>query len=140
ALETGPHGACPFRRWPGRPLARRAAFLLGGLALRRDLHAGAPRLRQTDGDRLLCRARAVLPLAHVMDFLAHELAGLGRRRLSLGRVASGPLDRFLLGHAAPPIEFACGQLHLLCHTRRELSKRRSIVSAANDLAESGWIS
>src|SRR5690349_2044456 len=57
----------------------------GGLALRRrrELDARAPRLRQSDRDRLFGRARAVLALADVIHLLAHELARLRRGGLSL---------------------------------------------------------
>lgn len=66
----------------------RAPILLGLLACarrglrrfrRRQLHSGSPRLRQTDRNSLFSVARAVLPLAHMMDFLAHEFARLTRR-------------------------------------------------------------
>src|SRR3989442_3670028 len=77
-----------------------------GLALRgrRQRHAGAAGLRQADGDGLLRRTGAVLALAHVMDLLAHELPGLGAGTLAL---ASGPLERSLLRHSAPPGPGGC---------------------------------
>jgi hypothetical protein len=53
------HGARPPRRRARAPTFRCAA-----------------RLRQADRDCLLRGSRSVLPLAHVMNFLAHELAGL----------------------------------------------------------------
>src|SRR5438105_13144484 len=62
----------------------RAARLLRGRALRRrrQVHSGAPSLRQPDGDRLLGGGGAVLAFAHVVHLLAHELAGLRARRLA----------------------------------------------------------
>src|SRR2546421_6659555 len=75
-----------------------------GAPLRRRLepHAGAPRLGQADGDRLLGRARAVLALPHVLDLLADELAGLRRRRLALPLRLMRSLDRLLLRHRPSP--------------------------------------
>ena len=51
------------------------------LALPRQpqIHAGAASLREADGDRLLGRARPVLPFADVMHFRLHELACLRAR-------------------------------------------------------------
>src|SRR5512147_1959802 len=81
-----------------RPLAAMALLalasgalpsLLGRRALlrHRQIDAGTPRLRETDGDGLLGRTGAVLALADVVDLLADELAGLGARRLPLSLVA-----------------------------------------------------
>src|SRR5262249_10900435 len=75
---------------------------LGAARRRRQRHAGAARLRQADGDRLLRRSRAVFALANVMDLLADELTRLRARRLPLPFVAPRPLDRLLLGLAPPP--------------------------------------
>jgi len=69
---------------------------------RREIDAGAARLGQADGDRLFRGPRTVLALAHVVDLLAHELAGLRGGGLALAFVATGPLERLLLWHAAPP--------------------------------------
>src|SRR5207248_11622917 len=69
--------------------------------------AGPRRLGRPDGDGLLGRARTVLALAHVMDLLAHELAGLRGGTLALAAVASGPFERSLLRHGPPPAALAC---------------------------------
>src|SRR5439155_26472787 len=97
-LATGvraPHGVIALRTAPrgarGAPLRRRL-----------EPHAGAPRLGQADGDRLLGRARAVLALPHVLDLLADELAGLRRRSLALPLRLMRSLDRLLLRHHPSP--------------------------------------
>src|SRR5207248_4677510 len=64
----------------------------------RQIDAGAPRFRETDGDRLFCGSRAVLALADMMHFFTNEFAGLCRRGFTLTLVALRPFDRFLLGH------------------------------------------
>src|SRR5438067_1701824 len=83
--------------------SRRRGPLLG----RRQLDAGPARLGEADGDGLLGRARAVLALAHVVDLLPHELAGLPGGTLALATVASGPFERSLLRHGPPPAAPAC---------------------------------
>src|SRR6185312_6385197 len=64
-----------------------------------EIDARAPRLRQTDGNRLLRGTRAVLALADVLHFLAYELARLRAGRLSLTFILASPLDRSLLWHS-----------------------------------------
>jgi len=54
----------------------------------RQFDSRAARLRQTDCNRLLRRAGAMLALANVLDFFAHELAGRCRRRAPLTQVTS----------------------------------------------------
>src|SRR6267378_5409443 len=83
--------------------SRRRAPLLR----RRQLDAGPARLGEADGDGLLGRARAVLALTHVVDLLAHELAGLRGGTLALAAVASGPFERSLLRHGPPPAAPPC---------------------------------
>src|SRR5947208_16600454 len=63
-----------------------------------ELDSGAPRFRQSDGDCLLRGSGAVLSLAHVMDFLAHEFAGLSRRRLTRALVPTSSFYGFFLRH------------------------------------------
>src|SRR6185503_16779931 len=63
-----------------------------------QLHAGAPRLRQPDRDRLLGGPGAVAAPADVVDLLADELAGLGAGRLSFPLRLAGALQRAFLGH------------------------------------------
>jgi hypothetical protein len=64
---------------------------------RLEFHAGAARFRQTDGDRLLRRSRAVFPLTDVLDLLTNELPRLRRWRLAcslrLPRAFNGSLFR-----------------------------------------------
>ena len=68
----------------GRPPGARR----GASARRRlERHARPPRLGEPDRDRLLRRARAVLPLPDVVHLFAHELAGRRRGALSRGQVA-----------------------------------------------------
>ena len=63
---------------PGLEIAFRLIALIFSVPLagRRQIHAGAPRFRQTNGDRLLRGADAVFALTDVVNFLADELAGL----------------------------------------------------------------
>src|SRR5262245_4202593 len=100
-------GRRPVRLAPQRALDAARALGIGGAAARlrvvlarppRQLHPGAPRLREADRDRLLGRARAVLALADMVDLLAHELAGLGARRLALAGVLAGALDGSFFRH------------------------------------------
>jgi hypothetical protein len=62
------------------------------------MDAGAPRLRQTYGNRLLWRACAVFPFANVFHLLAHELACLSCRGLPLALGLAGPFNGFFLRH------------------------------------------
>src|SRR6185437_94275 len=79
-----------------------ALRLLRRLAFLRTVHAGAARLRQPDRDRLFGRTRAMLALAYVVDFLAHELASLGAGGFAFALVLLRTRDRFLVRHVAPP--------------------------------------
>ena len=88
------------------PRPRRLAPLRGGGAIRtclpprgrrgcgrwRQLHAGAARLRQTDRNGLLRRAGAMLALAYVLHFLAHEFTRLGVGAFAAARIAPRVLD------------------------------------------------
>src|SRR5664279_342617 len=65
---------------------------------RGQLHAGTARLRQTNGNRLFGRGRAVLAFADVVHLLFHEFAGLGAGRFSLARIFVGALQCFFLWH------------------------------------------
>ena len=78
-------------------LARLARGLLRP-GLRRQRDTRLARLRQPDRDGLLGRACAMLAFANVMDFLADELARLGRRRLALLLVAPCSRDGVLVRH------------------------------------------
>src|SRR2546429_2598629 len=76
--------AAPARHWA--PMDAACAHALArALALAGERHAGAARLRQADGDRLLGRAGAVLNLADVLDLLADELARDGAGGLTFAR-------------------------------------------------------
>ncbi len=70
----------------------------GARGRRRQRHARTPRLREPDRNRLLCRSRAVLPLADVVNFFTHELARLRARGLPRSLVPSSSLDRPFLWH------------------------------------------
>src|SRR6185436_14449317 len=108
ALQRFLRGARALRRGLLAGVLQRAlralSRLLGGLAFfrRRQFHAGATRLLQSDGDRLFRAPRAVLAFADVLDLLAHELAGLRGRRLALALVLSRPADGFFLRHGGSP--------------------------------------
>jgi len=77
-----------------RLLARARACVLRW----RERHAGTTRLRQSDRNRLLGRARAVFALADMMDFFAHELSRLGARRFALAGVSTRAVDGRFLWH------------------------------------------
>ena len=99
-LWRGPSRAAStgLRRGPGTPLCRRFR------ARRRptELDARSTGLRESDRNRLLARARAVLPFADVMHFLADELTSLRARRFPLASVSPRALDRHLFRHEYPP--------------------------------------
>src|SRR5438105_4974768 len=89
ALERTAYGARALRRGllaaPTQGGLRAAPCLRRRLSrLRRaQIHTRPPRLRQSDGDGLLGRARAVLSFTDVVHLLAHELTGLRRCRFPL---------------------------------------------------------
>ena len=101
ALERFSHRPRPCRRRFRGPttarerILRTSARLGGSLSLlrRRQLHAGATRLREADGDRLLGRPCAMLALANMVYLLAHELARLRGRCLALTRIRTPSLQR-----------------------------------------------
>src|SRR6185312_14450069 len=80
------------------------AALLRPLAFLRHVHARAARLRQPDRDRLFGRTRAMLALAHVVDFLTHELASLGAGGFAFALVLLRACNRLLVRHVAPPCQ------------------------------------
>jgi hypothetical protein len=83
-----------------------APRLLGHLSLcrRREIHARATRLGETDRDRLFGRTRTVFAFADVVYLLAHELSGLSGRCFAFAPVAPRPLNRFLLWHLVLPFQ------------------------------------
>src|SRR5262245_19208431 len=86
----------------GRTSARRVSTAFWDpdsfLAGKRD--PGAARLGQADGDRLLRGRRAVLTFAHVLDFLAHELACGGAGTFSLAQLSARACCDAFLRHRA----------------------------------------
>jgi hypothetical protein len=128
--QRAAHGSRSRRR----PTAR-AAPAPGKITLRlfpsacrrsscRQPDARTTRLRETDGNGLLCRPRPVLPLANVLHFLAHELARLCRRRLALPRVSPGSSYRCTIWHAAPPLDVILHSTVLtLAHGRVQTTPR-----------------
>jgi hypothetical protein len=109
ALEGIRTSACASRR--GRTTSRRSVTarvvarcatpgLRARCALpgRWQIHSGPSRLRQTNRNRLLRRARAVLAFANVIHLLANELSSLRRRCLALPLVAAGALQRSFFRH------------------------------------------
>src|SRR5205085_94346 len=110
------------------------AFLRG-----REVDAGAPRLRKPDGDRLLGRSRAVLAAADLADFLAHELARLGARRLAGASVLAGLLDGAFLRHEVLPIRsarFRSANGHTLSDQRASPDIRSLALRLTNGLCNS----
>src|SRR3954465_13956125 len=77
---------------------RGRSALARALALARQRHAGAPGLREADGDRLLGRARAVRALADLIDLLADEFARDGAGRLALARLPARAFECAFFGH------------------------------------------
>lgn len=68
-----------------------------------ERNARAPRLRQADCNGLFGRSRSVLATANLANFLVHELARLGGRRLSRAPVLSGLLHRLSFRHHRSPV-------------------------------------
>jgi hypothetical protein len=56
----------------------------------RQLHSGAPRLGQSDRNRLLGRSRAMFSLAHMMNLFANKFARLDGRRFTFSLVFARP--------------------------------------------------
>src|SRR6185437_134863 len=106
------------RRFRCSPLLRRSATLRRlacGLAgthafFRRNLDPGTPGFRQPDRDRLFSRTRPVLALAHVLDFLAYELASLGAGGFAFALVLLRARNRLLVRHVAPPCQLVVQML------------------------------
>ena len=76
----------------------------------REFYSGAPRLGQSDRNRLLGRPRAMLSLAHMMNLFAHQFACLHGRRFAFGLVFARPSESFLFRHLPYPLsgEFSKG--------------------------------
>src|SRR5438105_2316059 len=97
AFQRAAHGARTSRRRFATASSKRAlralARALRSFAFFRRLqvHARSARLRQSDGNGLLRRARSMFAAADVMHLLAHELARLRARRLSLALIATRSL-------------------------------------------------
>jgi hypothetical protein len=106
AFECALHGArTPAGRFSPSRFAAFGEIALGlafGSRLaalgRWQLHSGPARLRQTDRDRLLRRARAMFALADVLHLLAHKLPCLRRRRQPLPFVFACPFNCFVFWH------------------------------------------
>src|SRR6516165_10051587 len=83
-----------------RPTTRTARSARACLALARrfERHARAPRLRQSDGDRLLGRPSAMFAAADFFDFRAHELARLRRWRLAFAAILARAVDGCFVRH------------------------------------------
>jgi hypothetical protein len=83
------------------PVCRATSLLLCLAGTRRlQRNSGAACFRKPNGDRLLRRTRAVLPLPDVFDFLANKLAGCSAGPLSFPKVFLCPLNGSLLWHGA----------------------------------------
>ena len=88
------------------------ALAFGGIALRlgasrfgdrsffrsRQIYAGAPGLRQADGDGLFGGAGAVLTLSVTLDFFVNKFAGLRRRSFTFSCIFAGLFANFFFGH------------------------------------------
>jgi hypothetical protein len=108
ALQLAQRGARACCRDLSRPTAltgsilasRALAGALGACALSRwrKIHSRPSRLREADCDRLLRRPCAVPALSNVVNFLAHEFAGLSGRRLPRALVGASPFESGLGWH------------------------------------------
>src|SRR5438067_9198186 len=78
--------------------AGRACALARALALAGERHAGAARFRQTDGYRLLGRARTVFSLADVLHLLADEFTRHGAGGLALTSLSTRAFEGAFFGH------------------------------------------
>ena len=78
---------------PGLPLGSRFAALG-----RRQFHAGPPRFRQPDRNRLRGRARPMFAFPNMLHLFAHELAGLSRRRQTFPFIFACPFNCFVFWH------------------------------------------
>jgi hypothetical protein len=65
---------------------------------RRQLYSGAPRLGETNGDRLLWRSGAVFTFPNVFHFFAHKLARLSGRRLAFALIFARAFNWFFFWH------------------------------------------
>src|SRR4051794_20431831 len=93
--------AALFRDVPAMDV-RSARPLLRALAFAGERDAGAARLRQSDGDRLLRAACAMLALADLVELLAYEFARHGAGGLSLPRLAAGAFQCAFFRHGGTP--------------------------------------
>jgi hypothetical protein len=78
-----------FSLFPSRGLS-----LWGG-----QFHSGSAGFGKADCDRLLRRAGAMFPLAHVVDLFANKLACLGGWGFPLAGIFLGSLNSLALGHS-----------------------------------------
>jgi hypothetical protein len=86
------------------PSAASCASRLLTFGRRRKIDTSFPGLRQADCNGLLGRPRAVLTFANVMNFLAHELAGLRGGTLSSSLICTRALNGALRRHVVSPQE------------------------------------
>jgi hypothetical protein len=86
------------------PSAASCASRLLTFGRRRKVDTSFPGLRQADCNGLLGRPRAVLTFANVMNFLAHELAGLRGGTLSSSLICTRALNGALRRHVVSPQE------------------------------------
>src|SRR5207245_3742391 len=98
ALQRALGGAAAAARHWAPMDAACAHALARALALAGERHAGAARLRQADGDRLLGRAGAVFCLPDVLDFLANEFARDRTGGLTLARLSARAFECAFFGH------------------------------------------
>src|ERR1041384_4201181 len=84
------------------PLLKIARGLLAGLFRsllgRRQVHSSAPRLRETDGDCLFGRSRAVLSFTNMLDLFADKLSGLRAWRFSFFLIFFRSFQSFFFRH------------------------------------------
>ncbi len=86
----------PFLKIPLRTLAG-ILFHLASLWWRQR-NSSPPRLAQANGDRLLCRARAMFAFSNVIDLFVNELASGCTRRFPFLKVFLCTLKRLLFRH------------------------------------------
>lgn len=120
--------ALPFAISTRRAPARlRRSFSLGG---RPQFHTCTPRLRKSNGNRLLGVPHTVFALANFFNFRTDKLTGLCARRFALARVPTRARNVFFVRHdllsrrrgrSRPAIGTAIRSGRLRCANRRTRS-------------------
>jgi hypothetical protein len=128
--------------------ARRAlSRLLGRFAFggRRELHSRAPRLRKTNGDRLLRIAHAMFALPDLVNLRAHKFTSLCARGFSLAGVTPRAIDGPFIRHEiifSPLSAMTSGRFRTNGHWKSlpaaSRARERCSRSKSSPMAQSFW--